>query len=335
MNKYFTKKALLEHSLFWLFMFLFVFDYHFIEDNLGEACLKTLLELLSYAVIVYINLLILIPFILKKAKVFWYVLSIVLTIILYIFILHVTTWENIFYDKATWRNIFSMVLNSSLFFIISSLYWSFQQWQVEREQKIILRSEKLEAELNFLRTQISPHFIFNVLNNIYTLILQNHENAAPMVAKLSTILRYVLYEGSEGEIVLQKEIELLKEYIDLHLLRKTRSNNIDFYHEGNLSEWKIAPMLLVNFIENAFKHSNIDNEENAWMKIHCEINDENLFDFVVENSFLEQNQSNSSGIGLQNVQRQLELYYPNRHSIIFKKGDETFSVQLKLQLTKK
>ncbi len=132
MNKYFTKKALLEHGLFWLFMFLFVFDYHFIEDNLGEACLRTLLELLSYAVIVYINLLILIPFILKKGKIFWYMLSIFLTIVSYVFILHITNWESIFYDKATWRNVFSMVLNSSLFFIISSLYWSFQQWQVER-----------------------------------------------------------------------------------------------------------------------------------------------------------------------------------------------------------
>ena len=334
MEKYFTKKTFLEHGLFWLFMFLFVFDYHFIEDNWGEASLKTLLELLSYAVIVYINLLLLIPFILKKGKIFLYIFSIILTIIFYIFILHTTNWEGIFYDKTTWRNIFSMVLNSALFFIISSLYWFFQQWQVEREQKIILRSEKLEAELNFLRTQISPHFIFNVLNNIYTLILQNHENAAPMVAKLSTILRYVLYEGSEGEILLHKEIDILKEYIDLNLLKKTRSNNVDFYSEGNLNEWKIAPMLLVNFIENAFKHSNIDNDENAWMKISCEINDENNFDFVAENSVSEQNKSDFSGIGLQNVQRQLELHYPNRHTITFKKDSETFSVQLKLQLTK-
>jgi LytS/YehU family sensor histidine kinase len=245
-------------------------------------------------------------------------------------------WEQVFYQYSGWRNVFSMLLNTSLFLLISSLYWYFKQWQIEREKQFILKSEKLEAELSFLRSQISPHFIFNSLNNIYTLALQNHENTAPMVAKLSTFLRYVLYEGSEGKIGLKKETDTLKQYIELHLLRKPLSQNIDFYAEGNQNEWFIVPMLLINFVENAFKHSNMDNNEMAWIKINSSVNEEGMLHFLIENSVFSSNlPSEASGIGLQNVKRQLELNYPNQYQLNIKQEKEIFSVALNVQLAKR
>ncbi len=230
---------------------------------------------------------------------------------------------------------FSMLLNTLLFLLISTLYWHFKQWQEERERQLILRSEKLEAELKFLRTQISPHFIFNTLNNIYSLALEGHENAAPMVAKLSGILRYVLYDGADERVFLKKEMEALRQYGDLFLLKKPRSRNVDFFVEGSLNGWQIAPMLLVNIIENALKHSNLEQDETAWVKVHAEISEGGSLVFTAENSVLNSaSASEPGGIGLPNLRRQLEINYPGNYQLEMKSEGQIFSVTLRLNLKK-
>ncbi|HMQ46138.1 MAG TPA: sensor histidine kinase [Saprospiraceae bacterium] len=323
-----------EHAAFWLFIYLFVFDYHFWDGNWGQALWDTFVETITYAAIVYLNLLVFIPHFVQKKKPVLFVLACLALIVGYITFLRLTGLEAHFYDAGGWRNFFSMVLNTSLFLIISTLYWYFKQWQVERERQLILRSEKLEAELNFLRTQISPHFIFNTLNNIYALALQRHENTAPMVAKLSALMRYVLYEGNRGDVVLKKETETLRQYIELHLLRKPRSQNVDFYMEGNLGTWKIVPMLLINLVENCFKHSNIDGDENAFIKISGEIGSDGQFVFSTENSVARSAATTGSGgIGLENVRRQLELNYPGRHQLDISRKGNFFETRLSVQLT--
>jgi sensor histidine kinase YesM len=331
----FETKQWREQLVFWLFIYLFIYDYHVGEANWIAAISGTFVEVLTYAILVYLNILLFIPYFLEKKKKIAYVFCLIATIISYVFIMRTTAWEQDFYQYGGWRNVFSMVLNTTLFLLISALYWYFKQWQIEREQQIILKNEKLEAELNFLRTQISPHFIFNTLNNIYSLALQKHENTAPMVAKLSTLMRYVLYQESEGKLSLKKEIDILKEYIELHLLRKMRSQNVDFYAEGNLNEWQITPMLLINFVENAFKHSNLDNDADAWIKINCEVDKDGQLDFEVENnSILSNSQGDIGGIGLQNVQRQLTLSYPNQHHLTINNENGIFLLKLTLQLKK-
>ncbi len=329
------KLKVLEHAAFWLFMWLFVFDYHFVENNWGQAILATGMEVFTYAVIVYLNLLLLIPLLLKRKHALLYIASIVSTVAVYVLLLRISGLEKYFYDFEGWRNVFSMVINTSLFLLISFLYWYFKQWRLEHEQQLAWKNEKLEAELNFLRSQISPHFIFNTLNNIYTLALRKDDSTAPMVAKLSTLLRYVLYEGGEWQIFLKKETETLRQYIELQLLRKPISNNVDFYTEGNPAEWKIAPMLLINFVENAFKHSRIDHDEDSWIKIHSNINSEGKLSFSSENSAADTIiTDDQGGIGLQNVRRQLELFYPRCHTLTVKHENGIFSVQLNLQLRK-
>lgn len=326
---------ILEQAVFWLFIFFFVFDYHFIDNNWGEAILNTLTELLTYAVVIYINLLLLIPLFLKKNYLVLYLLSIAGVIAGYVFLMRFTGWEQYLYEMEGWRNVFSMVLNTSLFMLISSLYWYSKQWQIEREQHLMAQNEKLQAELSFLRSQISPHFIFNTLNNIYTLALQKHDNTAPMVAKLATLLRYLLYEGSQGRILLQKEVTTLKQYIELQLLRKPRSQNVDFYVDGNMNGWHIAPMLLINFVENAFKFSHIDTDEHAWIKMNLQISETGGLIFEIENSIgSKEIKSQQGGIGLQNVRRQLELNYPENHLLTFEEDHAVFQVNLSIQLEK-
>ena len=138
----------------------------------------------------------------------------------YIFIMKWAGIEGLLYDYAGWRNILSMVINVTLFIMISTLFWYFTQWQFERETVLTLKSEQLENEMNFLQSQIGPHFLFNSLNNIYSLAIQKHENTAPMVAKLSTLLSHVLYESNKKETLLSKELDTIKQYIELNLLRK-------------------------------------------------------------------------------------------------------------------
>ena len=327
-----TKRALSEHFVFWLFIYFFVFDYY-LENNWWEAIFRTFLEIGTYMCIVYLHLLVLIPFLAQKKYVF-YLLGILSTIIAYIGLLHWTGFELLFYEHTGWRNIFSMVLNISLFLLISLLYWYFKERQLERERYFLLENEKLATELNFLRSQISPHFLFNSLNNIYSLAIQEHPNTAPMVAKLSIILRYILYEGAQNRVPLSREIQILREFCDMQLLKKPLSENVDFYIEGRFDDWKIAPTLLMTFIENAFKHSHLENDATAWIRIHIEINQLGEFYFCLENSLPAAPQSTEKGgIGLQNVERQVALNYPNA-KLIIEKHIEYFSVNLNITLSK-
>lgn len=324
----------LEHAALWLFMFLFVFDYHFIEVSWWIAAANALLEICTYAAVFYLNYLLLIPNFLKKNRRLLQVAANIALVIGYIFLMRITGWEDTFYELGGWRNVFSMLLNTSLFLLLSTLFWYFEQWQIERERQLILKTEKLEAELKFLRSQISPHFIFNTLNNIYSLIEQKHENAAPMVGRLSTLLRYVLYDSERGQVKLSKEIETLRQFIELNLLRKPRSQNVDFFVEGNLNGWQISPMLLINFVENCFKHSNLDSDEQAFVNIHCEIGNDGILNFSTENSVRQVSKKEFGGIGLPNLRRQLDLDFPEKYELQVGETAGIFRVNLILNLKK-
>ncbi len=320
------------HLIFWGFMYCFIFDYHLMDENWGEAIFYTFRELLTYMIVAYSNYFLLIPFFLKKKKYILYGFSIIGLVLLYIFLIRKSGLENDLYEGTTWRNNFSMILNASLFLLISTLYSYFQQWQKEKERRLLLRSEQLETELKFLKTQISPHFIFNSLNNIYTLALQKHDNAAPMIAQLSKIMRYILYECNEKVVSLEKEIEVVENYIQLQLLRKLKSQNVDFYKEGNLKKYKIAPLLFIHFIENCFKHSDIDQNETAFIKIECHVHEDNLY-FFTQNSIKKKTASTKiGGVGSQNIQRQLSLHYPKQHTLSINEENDIFTIELNLEL---
>lgn len=323
----------LDHLIFWLFMYLFVVDYHLYGKNWLLPLLYAAAEIVSYMVIVYINLWVLIPRFLEKKRYIFHALGVLCLVTGYIFTLRQSGLELYFYEGGYWRNNFSMILNTFLFLLISTLYWYFQQLQHQKERQLKLKSEKLEAELKFLKTQISPHFIFNTLNNIYALTLQKHDNAAPMVAKLSKIMRYILYDCAEPTVFLKKELDTLQHYIQLHLLKKPKSENVDFYIEGKVNHLKIAPLLLINFVENCFKHGNLDTDENAWINISCSVNEGDVLHFVTENSIENSISKRAhSGIGLDNTRRQLTLNYPKKHELKIETEKDIFRVDLKIWL---
>jgi sensor histidine kinase YesM len=202
------------------------------------------------------------------------------------------------------------------------------------EEAAHFKAAKLEAELKFLKSQINPHFLFNSLNNIYTLTVLNPEMAGDNLLKLSEMLRYLLYECDAEKVRLVKELAYLKNYIDLFTLKDEEPLNIKFDGTNTNCSVEIAPLLLIPFVENAFKHSYIEDLDNGWIEMILSSNEKEI-NFTIKNSIPTNHLSKDKvgGIGLNNVKRQLELTYPNQHQLEINASDTVFEVQLIIDLS--
>ncbi|MFL9837003.1 sensor histidine kinase [Flavobacterium sp. ST-75] len=201
-------------------------------------------------------------------------------------------------------------------------------------QKIEQKAEKAEAELKLLKSQISPHFLFNTLNNIYGLAYLRDERAAQMISKLSKLLRYLLYDCNQHKVLLTKEKELVEHYLSIQLLKHEDSQNVDFYHAGITNSHMIAPMILINFIENCFKHSDLETNTEGWIKISLEVDNNELI-FRTENTFkedLEGISKNHMGIGLTNSLKLLKANYPEKHEVDITRENHIYQLNLKIKL---
>ena len=216
--------------------------------------------------------------------------------------------------------------------LIGSALFEIARFAKQKEKEAAdSRSEKLEAEMKFLKSQFNPHFLFNALNNIYTLTVIKSEKAPDNLLKLSGMLRYMLYECKADTVPLGKEIEYLRHFIDLHLLKDSRGLNVEVDLDESRPDLKIAPMLFIPFVENAFKHSRIEDLEHGWIKIRLTTSDHTVV-FEVKNSLPKDGftKDNVGGIGLENVRRQLELLYPEHHELSIRENGDAFEVLLKI-----
>ena len=202
----------------------------------------------------------------------------------------------------------------------------------QRRERIALAriNEQQTAELNFLRSQINPHFLFNTLNNIYALIRLNPNKAGEGVSQLSEMLRYMLYGSDSNKVLLGQEIAYLKNYIWLMALKDSTMENISFNYLMADNTLKIAPLLLIPFVENAFKHSQLEVASEAWIIIDLQTTDNELIFKVRNNCSPNQSKDSVGGIGLENVKRRLELLYPNEHELTILETAHEFSILLKI-----
>lgn len=211
-----------------------------------------------------------------------------------------------------------------------SMYWIRDQ---RHKTELALREHQLELEL--LKTQLNPHFFFNTLNNIYSLVYKKSDNAPAAVMKLSEIMRYLIYESKTELVPLEKEVEQLENYMELEKLRIKDPDFIDYHITGDISSHIIPPMLLITFAENAFKHGKRKVKSPG---ISIEINAENdRLRYSVKN-YLIIEPSNShlgEGLGMQNTRRRLELLYPDKHSLRIVHDDNSYEVNLELDCTEK
>lgn len=203
-------------------------------------------------------------------------------------------------------------------------------WYAHQQATQVLHQEKLQAELKFLKTQIHPHFLFNTLNNLYALTLKKSDRAPEMVLKLSELINYMLYECVGDEVDLAKEVKFIRNYIDIEKMRYGDLLDVDVTIRGDLAYRRIAPLILLPFVENSFKHGASEDVAPAWVKLSLDVQPDLLI-IKVENSKSEPEIVRTPGIGIQNVRRRLDLLYPRRHDLKIINGQETFLVVLTIQ----
>jgi LytS/YehU family sensor histidine kinase len=293
--------------------------------------------------VVYTNIQLLIPKFLEKKKYWTYILSLIGLILSGIAINAITFgWladlifpNYYFIDYYDFSDILEFIVS---YLLITSLFKFSKGWfrQLEAKQKIgILEKEKTVAELNALKTQINPHFLFNSLNNLYSLSLDNDKRTPRIILRLSEMMRYLLYETEVQKVSLQKEIEHLDNYIEMQELRVGADADIKFIKEGHFGEAKIAPLLFLPLVENAFTHGVKGNKDGAFIHILLSFNQDEVF-FKVGNKKGEVDKilhQKNGGVGLENLQKRLELIYPDKHQLKIIDSTDEYSTMLKINLS--
>lgn len=240
---------------------------------------------------------------------------------------HRRAWPHDFFFIT--RDIFWMLLAAGLSLAIKMT----SNWIESENTQKEMEKRHVEAELKNLQSQLNPHFLFNTLNNIYSLIAFSPEKAQQAVHDLSKLLRYVLYENTDNNVLLEKELEFIGNYIELMRLRLSANVKLEVLLPQNPNGITIAPLLFISLIENAFKHG-ISNTRPSFINIDIEVLSPSRISCRIENSFFPKNEQDKSGsgIGLENLKKRLELLYPNRYSLHIEQNEDRYITSLILSL---
>jgi len=334
---------IIQHLAFWVLSF-FVFLYLFKTGAKPEKIdyVYTILFQLTLLPAVYINIELLLPTLGNRKRILFYLLSLITIIILFAWINYnfFDNWsakvfpDYFFISYFTFREI---VLFFIVYIIITMLLKLSKSWfLVSWLQKELLEKEKQKTvvELKALKAQINPHFFFNTLNSIYSMALDKDDRLPGTVLQLSDLMRYFLYVSRDNFIPLEKDLTVVKEYIALQKLRSNAQLDIETKISGEISDQQIAPLLLITFLENAFKHGAKGSSGNTFIKLDIKV-EKNKLNFTLENNkgiIDKVNTGDHNGLGLENVKRQLELLYPGKHLLNIKDEQDRFVVALQLSL---
>lgn len=293
--------------------------------------------LLFHALVAYFNNDYLIPRLLLARNYLLYILSLGLAIVSVCFplsiVVHIMV-ENKELQTLIWSDSFFLFLIINVIFtVITTMVLKLvKQWYSDQKTTKDLQQEQLQTELKFLKSQINPHFLFNSLNNLYALTLSKSDSAPEVVLRLSNILRYILYESNEGYVSVRKEMEHVKDYVAVEKLRLGMGVTIDIDIDDAIQDDPVEPMLFLTLVENAFKHSEDILPEKRFIRIHAKSLDTG-FRFLIENTFSpSKRDSETGGIGLENIKKRLNLIYPNQHDIKSSTADGVYRVDLIIKL---
>lgn len=217
--------------------------------------------------------------------------------------------------------------------IVSTLILKSHLLIEKNKESLELQNKMLEAETNALKAQINPHFLFNTLNNIYSLSQLNSNKTGEAILQLSDILRYVTYEGNQNLVLLKEEIHHIENYIALQYLKDEDKSNISINIAKPTKSLKISPLLLIPFIENCFKHGNHHDKVNGWIKIDLTI-DGNKLNLLASNSTstTQSHKDTVGGVGMENVKRRLSILYPNKHKLNIRLDKSRYITELEIIL---
>lgn len=336
----FNKNTLI-HSTYWVLVtgfFLYEKRYLIYKANLPYffACVSG--RVLLLIIIAYLNLHYFLPRYLATKRYAAYVTAILLSLIGYLLI-------QTLYDFYLYGYVVGPMYNSDLIASLSynffsalwylglmlalklSLDWYGQQLLIQR-----ITVEKLNAEVDFLRAQVNPHFLFNILNNLYALTLKKSDLAPDVVLKLSAMMEYMLYDSNDEKVLLDKELMYLHNYVELERLRFNGGASISLSTVPAAEGQKIAPLLLLPLVENAFKHGLGKQTDNGWLKVNIDLNGATLTARIENSKPALAARANKGGIGLDNLHKRLELLYPGRHSLQLEDGTTTYKATLIIDL---
>lgn len=330
-----TSREIFFQILLHILMFLF---YSF-ESHKPEVEEYKVVTFISYTIGALMINYVLLPRFFYRKKYLYFFLS-VLAIVAAIIVTEELVLEKIYYPDTRGTK-FPGILYCFLDVmpVITILVGFKFAWDASIKQREVeeLRSNVKESELQFLKSQINPHFLFNNLNNLYSYAIEKSPKTTSIILELSSVLRYMLYDCKEDFVSLPKEIDHLKNFTQLNELQIEERGKVAFRTENIKSEYRIAPLILMVFIENAFKHSTASQSKDIFINIDVVVSDQGLLEFECKNSFqaIGNTESLSKGIGLQNVKKRLQLLYPDAHQLSIRESEGLYTVVLKMQLNNK
>ena len=353
-KNYYGWRRVLMHILFWLIIFFYeAVQTSFTIERTDILFLFTLREVLTIMLVHYFLVYYAIPKFLLKAKWFYFLASIALCYV----ILTAGLYYSLYFLKARGvvtgylistadfylrqsflptlvdLNIIYNTFNANLSLTFSLLIKITTSFFYSNIQKLHLEKENIELELSFLKAQVNPHFFFNTLNNIYSLIEDKDEVAANIVLKLSDLMRYTLYESNRAKISLARELQFIQDYVKLEKIRHKEHVVIETFITPTPEGLEIAPLILITFVENAFKHGVNNTIDASWVRISASVEDRTLI-FTVKNSKPSKLKREvvQGGIGLVNVRRRLDLLYPDLYQLTAQNQPFCYTVTLTITL---
>lgn len=347
LNKYFLSNniksiRIIQHVVFWI---IYIISTGIIYTQTSVQWVYSILLDIISIITVYINFLVLIPRYFFKQYLVKYILYLLLTLVVFTIvrtILYKFTWK--FFGFRFFEDAHFDVLNQFLtdftylvaIVLFTTLIKMTRIWYWDQTKLKELERDNLTAELNFLKSQINPHFLFNILNSIYVLNQTNSPEAGNIILKLSDMLRYQLYDCSMDKTLLSEEIEYIRNYLDIQHMRHNRKLKLDFIQKGEPDDLVIAPFILIPFIENAFKHGAEKSLGDAYIRIVLEIEDNEIVFSVINSKQVSPRKTvlplkKSGGIGLQNVMRRLDLIYPDRYKLKIQDNENEYNLILHLK----
>ncbi|HEX2848805.1 MAG TPA: sensor histidine kinase [Chitinophagaceae bacterium] len=334
-------KYKIHHVFFWMLVFAIWYFLRYEDYSQPYIAFRvTLIKVVDLALMVYITNYLLIPRLLYKKRYLAFAICFLLLIIVSSFVkmnilgrvMHAPAlmnlsgnWKTRIYDNLI-PHFFLVTAGAAIQLMID--YFRLQQRMAETAK------EKAEAELNFLKSQINPHFLFNSINSVYFLIDKQNQEARESLHKFSDMLRYQLYEVNGNRVTIEKEIRYLEDYVHLQKLRKDEQYEVSFHYSPQVKGFTIEPLILIPFVENAFKHVSAHAGQPNYIRINLDYNN-GRFVFSAENSKEAKASIDAySGIGLRNVKRRLELLYPGRYELTIEDKAGSYKAELVLQLDK-
>lgn len=298
--------------------------------NSGPELTEPTLTLLLFLLLFYVNMYLLVPKLLFRNKYILYSLSIFGIIAISVKIYFIGRY---LFDSYPAENEINIPLFASFVLVLIAASASikfFQKWMVDKQLIYELEKSKISTELEQLKNQINPHFLFNMLNNANVLTKKDPEKASQVLMKLSDLLRYQLHDSARDKVFLTSDIHFLEDFLNLE---KVRRDNFDFVisKEGDLSGVQVPPLLFISFVENAVKHNN-DSTKSSYVNLFFDVRNNELYFKCVNSKPILKAVNNSGGLGLANIKRRLELLFPSTHSLKIKDDPYLYSVTLTIKL---